>query len=413
MEQPEPAPRPTGWLNRNVWTLGLVSLFNDTASEMLYPLVPLFVTGVLRAPMSIVGLIEGAAEATASVLKAYSGYLSDKWRRRRMLVFVGYVCAAVSKPLLAAALAWPMVLFSRLVDRFGKGVRTSARDALLADSSTPQTRGKVFGFHRALDTAGAVFGPLLALGLLHLFEGRLRPVFAVAFLPALLAALLVLRVEEKVPQQTAARPSFRLRAFRRDFRVFLFVSALFALGNSSDVFLIKRAQEVFAGGGPAGASPNMAPSILGLTVLAYMLYNAVYALASYPAGAVSDRLGQRNVFVGGLGVFAAVYLGFARAQQGWQVWMLFAIYGLYTALTEGVSKALAANLAGAEQRATALGLYHALIGGMTLLASTIAGLLWDIFSPAAAFGYGASLAVLAAILLVRLLPQKSVESPAG
>lgn len=407
MQQPEAKPPPERWLNRNVWTLGLVSLFNDTASEMLYPLVPLFVTGVLRAPMSVVGLIEGAAEATASVLKAYSGYLSDKWRRRRMLVFVGYVCAAVSKPLLAAAMAWPMVLFSRLVDRFGKGVRTSARDALLADSSTPQTRGKVFGFHRALDSSGAVFGPLLALGLLYLFDGQLRPIFALAFLPALLAALLVLYTQEKAPQQTAARPSFRLRAFSRDFRVFLFVSALFALGNSSDVFLIKRAQEVFAGNGSQEVFAGLPVSTLGLTVLAYMLYNAVYALASYPAGAVSDRLGQRNVFVGGLGIFALVYLGFARAQQGWQVWLLFAVYGLYTALTEGVSKALAANLAGAEQRATALGLYHAVIGGMALLASIVAGLLWDLFSPAAAFGYGALLALLAALLLATLLPRRS------
>lgn len=409
MEQPEARPALARWLNRNVWTLGLVSLFNDTASEMLYPLVPLFVTGVLRAPMSIVGLIEGAAEATASVLKAYSGYLSDRWRRRRALVFVGYVCAAASKPLLAVALAWPMVLLSRLVDRFGKGVRTAARDALLADSSVPETRGKVFGFHRALDSTGAVVGPLLALGLLSLFEGQLRPIFALAFLPALLAALLVLCTQEKAPTKAAAPPSFRLRTFRRDFRAFLCISALFALGNSSDVFLIKRAQEVFAQGHSGSTFLNLAGPSVGLTVLAYMLYNAVYALASYPAGAVSDRLGQRNVFVGGLAVFAVVYLGFAGAHQGWQIWMLFAVYGLYTALTEGVSKALAANLAGAEQRATALGLYHAVIGGMTLLASIIAGVLWDVFSPAVAFGYGAILAVLAAVLLVSLLPRR-VES---
>jgi MFS family permease len=406
MQQPEPEPTPAGWLNRNVWTLGLVSLFNDTASEMLYPLVPIFVTGALRAPMSVVGLIEGVAEATASVLKAYSGYLSDKWRKRRALVFVGYVCAAASKPLLAAALAWPMVLFSRLVDRFGKGVRTSARDALLADSSTPETRGKVFGFHRALDSAGAVVGPLLALGLLHLFNGDLPLIFALAFLPAMLAALLVLRAEEKVPTKAAARPSFRLGAFSRNFRVFLFVSAVFALGNSSDVFLIKRAQEVFAPGGSSDPSLILQTKTLSLTVLAYMVYNAVFALASYPAGAVSDRLGQRNVFVGGLGVFALVYGGFARVCQGWQVWALFAVYGLYTALTDGVSKALAANLAGTEQRATALGLYHAVIGGMTLLASTIAGILWDAFNPAAAFGYGAALALLAAVLLVSLLPRR-------
>lgn len=393
MKQLDKEPAPAGWLNRNVWTLGLVSLFNDTASEMLYPLVPIFLTGALRVPMGIVGLIEGAAEATASVLKAYSGYLSDKWRKRRALVFVGYACAAVSKPLLAAAFAWPLVLFSRLVDRFGKGVRTSARDALLADSSTPETRGKVFGFHRALDTAGAVVGPLLALALLHLFDERLRLIFALAFLPALLAALLVLRVAEKAPAAPAVPPSFRLGAFGRDFRVFLFVSAVFALGNSSDVFLILRAKD------------------LGFTtaaaVLAYVLYNAVYALASYPAGAVSDWLGQRNVFVGGLGVFALVYLGFAGASQGWQVWALFGVYGLYTALTEGVGKALAANLAGAEQRATALGLYHAVTGIMTLLASSVAGLLWSAFGPAATFGYGAALALLAAGLLVGRLPRRA------
>lgn len=375
-------------IKRNVFVLGLVSLFNDISSEMLYPLIPIFLTAVLGAPVAAVGLIEGIAEATASTTKGVSGWLSDRFQRRRPLVTLGYSLSAIAKPLLGASTGWPMVLGLRFADRLGKGVRTAARDALIADSSEAQHRGRAFGFHRALDTTGAVIGPLLALALLGVLGEDLRLVFLLAFFPALAGVvLLVWKVRER-PRQPALsnrRPSLRLALLDRRFNIFLLAILVFSLGNSSDVFLILRAKDL-------GFSTSLA-------VLAYASYNVVYALASTPAGVISDRIGRKWVMGIGLLVFALVYSGFALAGDPTLVWGLFAVYGFYIAMTEGVGKAFAVDLVPEAVRGTALGTYHMAVGLMSLPASFIAGLLWTFVSPAATFGLGAATAVLAAAIL--------------
>ena len=383
---PDPAsePSPLPGVSRNVFILGLVSLWTDASSEMVYPLVPLFLTGVLGAPVAMVGVIEGLAEATASVLKGVSGWLSDRIGRRRPLVLAGYGLAAVAKPLLALASGWPLVLGARVLDRFGKGVRNSPRDALIADSSRESKRGRAFGFHRATDQIGAVIGPLLALPLLAAFHQNLRWLFVAAFVPAALGVAILTAVREtgRRPSSIAAQPPrFRLRGAEPAFLRFLAVMLLFTLGNSSDMFLILRAHQLGIG--------------TGAVVLLFAVYNAVYAAASYPAGSLSDRIGRRRVIIAGLALFAAVYAGFGLAPGPRWVWPLFAVYGLYQGLTDGTSRALVVDLVSPEHRATALGIYAMATGLAALPASVIAGLLWQNVSPAAPFLYGAAMAALA------------------
>jgi MFS family permease len=358
---------------------------------MIYPLVPLFLTQVLGAPVAVVGVIEGLAEATASALKGVSGWLSDRIGRRRPLVLAGYGLAAFTKPLLALAAGWPLVLTARVLDRFGKGLRGSPRDALIADSTPASLRGRAFGFHRATDQTGAVIGPLLALALLALFHQNLRTLFVTAFIPAAVGVALLTLVREtgRGASHGAALPRFRLRGTDPAFRRFLAVMLLFTLGNSSDMFLILRAQQL--GMGTSGV------------VLLFAVFNAVYAAASYPAGVLSDRIGRRRVMMAGLAVFALVYAGFGLARgTGW-VWVLFAVYGLYQGLTDGTSRALVVDLVSPEQRGTALGVYSMATGLATFPASVIAGLLWQKLGPAAPFFYGAAMAALACggFLLVR------------
>ncbi|MFM9108616.1 MAG: MFS transporter [Chloroflexota bacterium] len=381
---------PWAGLPRNVVVLGVVSFFADLSTEMVYPLIPLFLTGVLGAPVAVVGLIEGIAESTASLLKVASGWWSDRVGRRLPLAVAGYGLAAVGKLLLAVAWAWPVVLLARFVDRTGKGLRGSPRDALIADSTEAGSRGRAFGFHRAMDTAGAAIGPLIGLALVAALDGQLRPVFALAVIPGLLsvAALAMVREPAAAARTAPAAPlrlSLSLEGFDPRLRRFLLAAAAFALGNSSDVFLILRARE------------------LGLTataaVLAYVLFNLTYMAAALPAGSLSDRIGQTRVYVAGLLVFALVYLGFAAAREGWQIWPLFAAYGLYMALTEGVGKALIADLAPRDRRATAIGVYGALTGIGLLVSSTAAGLLWDRVGPGAPFVAGAVAALVCAAML--------------
>jgi len=388
------APRVAG-VSRNVFALGITSFFADISGEMIYPLVPIFLTTVLGAPVAAVGLIEGVAEATASMVKVVSGVWSDRIGRRMPLVLGGYGIAAIAKLLLVVAFGWPMVLLARFVDRFGKGFRGSPRDALIAESAGPDQRGRAFGFHRSMDTAGAVVGPLLALLLVALLNNRLRLVFAIAVIPGLLSVFALSLVREpkreaRTESLSATAAPFSLRDLDRRLALFLVASLIFALGNSSDVFLILRAKSL-------GLST-------AAVVLAYVLYNFVYMGAALPAGIVSDRQGRRNVFVGGLLIFALVYAGFAFAHQGLVVWPLFAIYGLYIALTDGVSKALITDLAPKEQRATILGTYGTLTGIAALIASVAAGLLWDHVSAAAPFAVGAGAAVAAATLMLLVLP---------
>lgn len=385
-------------VSRNVLALGITSFFADISGEMIYPLVPIFLTAVLGAPVAAVGLIEGVAESTASIVKVVSGVWSDRIGRRMPLVLGGYGIAAVAKLLLAVALGWPMVLLARFVDRFGKGFRGSPRDALIAESALPEQRGRAFGFHRSMDTAGAVVGPLLALLLVALLNNRLRLVFAIAVIPGVLSVLALALVRE--PRAAAPRLekasstlSFSLAGLDRRLVLFLVAGLIFALGNSSDVFLILRAKGL-------GLSTTA-------VVLAYVLYNFVYMGAALPAGIVSDRRGRRNVYVGGLLVFALVYAGFAFAHRGLVVWPLFAVYGLYIALTDGVSKAFIADLAPKERRATILGTYGTLTGLAALIASVAAGLLWDRVNPAAPFALGAGTALIAAALMLAALPRRA------
>lgn len=396
---------PIQGIRRNVFFLGLVSLFNDISSEMLYPIVPIFLRDVLGAPMAVVGLIEGVAESTASILKGVSGSLSDKLGRRLPFVFSGYSFSALSKPILAVAYAWQIVLFARFLDRFGKGIRTSARDALIADSTDPAFWGKAFGFHRALDTLGAVIGPLLLLGLLFLI-GEYRSIFFIAFIPAFLGVVLLLFVKEKKSRPKPLRFSFR--GMDRNFKVFLIASIIFSAGNSSSVFPILRAKNIFEGD-PGSVFPFLVTSlgfsmaVVAMAVLCYVVYNITYSLASLPAGSLSDRVGRRNLIAAGLGVFSIAYFSFAWVEEGFLLWGLFGFYGLYMAMTDGVGKAYIVDMAPRE-KGTALGLYYAATGTMALLASIIAGILWDMIGAWAPFVYGGLMAAIAAILMVLFLP---------
>src|SRR3990172_4809297 len=386
-------------IKKNVFVLGLVSFFTDISSEMLYPIIPIFLTAVLHAPMSVVGLIEGIAESTASILKVVSGWLSDRSGKRKTFVIYGYSLSTIAKPLLALAATWHFVLAARFLDRFGKGLRTSARDALIADSTEIEFRGKAFGFHRAFDTVGAVFGPLLALLLLYYLDGNYRRIFLIAFIPALISVILLfLYVSEKKGEKKVG-VSFKLSEFSHDFKIFLLINIVFAIGNSSNVFLILRTKNIFES---FGGVPSVISSIFGsmgitaIVVLTYVAYNITYSLASMPAGILSDRIGRRNVMVGGFLIFSLVYLGFALVNRGYIVWILFAVYGFYMAMTDGVSKAYAVDLVPAEKRGTAIGLYYSVTGILALLSSIIAGLLWDYAGASAPFLFGSVAALVAA-----------------
>jgi len=374
---------------RNVVTLGVVSLLNDMAAEMVYPIIPIFLTTVLAAPVAIVGLIEGIAEATASVLKVFSGWLSDRFQSRKRFVTAGYTLAAVAKILLALAAAWPQVLLARFVDRAGKGVRTAARDALIADSTASSRHGAAFGLHRGLDTAGAVLGPLLGLALLHVLQNDYRTIFMISAIPALLAVLLLIALVREPQRRTGNLPAAEFLKWRQcdpAFKKFLLASALFALGNSSDAFLILRAQAL-------GYSTSAA-------VLLFVIFNVVYALLAFPLGKLADRLGARPLLAASFLLFAVSYAGFGLAGHAAWLWLLFPLYGVYMAMSEGVGKAYIAGLVPAERRGTALGLFYTVTGVIMLLASTVAGLLWSSLGPPAPFYFGAVLALLACVVFV-------------
>jgi MFS family permease len=379
-------PSPFRGISRNVLLLSIVSLLNDIASEMVYPLVPLFLAGALGAPASIIGVIEGLAEATASVFKWIFGAVSDRLGRRKPFCVAGYGLSSFTKPLLAIAGGWPLVLCARVADRFGKGLRTGARDALIADSTTPELRGRAFGFHRSGDSIGAVLGPLLAVVLISTLQGNYRTAFWLAFVPGLVGTLFVLPVRER-PAAPRVRPLFSFAAFANPpLRRFLIITLFFTLGNSSDMFLILRARQL-------GATATTA-------VLLYAACQFVNALSSFPAGILSDRIGRKGILVGGFFLFGAVYFGFGMATSVGAMWALFGAYGFYLALTDGVSKALIVDLVDSDDRASALGMQAALTGIGAFPASLVAGLLWQRVGPGAAFLYGAATATVAAFWLL-------------
>lgn len=386
-------------LSANVFILGGVSLLTDISSEMLYPLVPVFLTTVLGAPVAALGLIEGLAEATANILKIFSGWWSDRIGRRKPFVIGGYGLSAFSKPLLALAAGWPFVLLMRLADRTGKGLRSAARDALIADYTPEQDRGKAFGLHRAMDSLGAVLGPLLALWLMSRFgeeAAGYRKVFLLAFVPAVLGVIILFLVKEREFRAKFTKPRWEWKVFGRDFKIFMLINLVFYLGNSSDAFIILRAK---------GLGFSMVT-----VILAYTFYNLVYSLTSLPAGVLADRIGKRKVFFIGLIVFSAVYFTLGTIGEARWLWLLFGIYGLYTAMTDGVGKAYVSVLVDEAHRATALGIYHTVIGLSGFLASLVAGMLWTSLGPRlgpkAAFYYGAGAAALAALLFLFLVRQE-------
>ena len=393
-------------LPRNVWAVSLTSFFMDVSSEMVINVLPLFLANVLGIRTNIIGLIEGIAEATASILKLFSGWLSDRLRARKWLAVAGYALSALSKPFFYFAASWEAIAAVRWADRFGKGIRTAPRDALVADSVDEKRRGFAFGFQRAADTAGAFLGMLIALGVVWLAqqgsaalgESTFRTLVLVSLIPAVLAVLSLAIGARDVPvTKQRAAPKFAFRSLGRPFVVFMVIVGIFDLGNSSDAFLVLRAQE-------------RGLSVVGVLAM-LVVFNLVYTLVSVPAGSLSDRIGRRKLIIGGWLVYAAIYLGFGLAQQAWHIVALYILYGLYYGLAYGTSKAMIADLVPEASRGTAYGTYNAVLGILDFPASLIAGILWTGiggwggFGAPAPFLFGGALALGAAALMWLWKPQ--------
>ncbi|MFC2051687.1 MFS transporter [Chloroflexota bacterium] len=394
-------------LSPNVFFLGIVSLLTDVSSEMIFTLIPLFLRNVLGAATTVVGLVGGVSESADAIFRIFSGWLSDRVGRRKFLAVLGYSISTVAKPFMYLATSWGVVLSVRFGDRIGKGVRTPSRDALIADSVLSGQRGRGFGLHRAMDTFGAVLGLAIAAIIIYLVQGggmqlslkTYQWLVLVGVIPAVLAVLVLpifVREKQKKPlpggsAQDGLSLSGLKAGFNTRFKVFLAIMAVFTLGNSSDFFVILRAQ-------------NMEASLIQV-VMMLALFNATYAVTSFPMGILSDRLGRRRVITAGWFIYALVYLGFAMASSIWQVWLLFACYGIYYGVVEGVARAFVADLVTEEKRGTAYGLYHGVVGLTLLPASLIAGWLWDAINPAAPFYFGAGLAFVAMLGIMTLIKE--------
>jgi MFS family permease len=406
-------------LDRNVFWAGVSSFFMDVSSEMIYSLVPLFLSSVLGVKKEIIGVIEGIAETTASTLKMGAGWLSDKLGKRKPLMLFGYGISTLSRPLLALANSWGMVLGGRFVDRFGKGVRTAPRDAIVADSSAKEELGRSFGFHRAMDQFGAVLGPGIAALVLFLRPGGYRTVFWISLLPGVLCVLVIAffikdrkrraaapaqaaapraAVEATIPSEAAAprsgvaeQPPAPKHSLRGPLLAYLVVTGVFALGNSSDVFLILRASDL-----------KVAAALIPIL---YLVFNFVYASLSIPAGLLADRIGRRTLALVGFAVFAGAYAWMALAKSQAAAWGVFAIYGVYMGIADGNGRALLAEFSPGERHGTAFGAYHMVVGLGALPASIVAGLLYQRVSPAAPFWLGAGAGVLAGVLMLALVPE--------
>jgi MFS family permease len=392
----EPAPRAR--LGRNVLALAVVSLLTDMASDMTYPLLPLFLATTLGASATTVGAIEGAAESAAALLKLGSGWLSDRVPRRKPLVLAGYGIASLIRPLIGLAQSVTQVLAIRVTDRIGKGIRGAPRDALIADSVDPAIRGRAFGFHRAADHAGAVIGPLLAFALLQWGGLELRQVFLLTAIPGALAVAAVVFGVREVPRETpdtSRKLDLRVPLGRR-FWSFLAVLLVFTLGNSTDAFLLLRARDL-------GIDAALIPIL-------WALLHVVKALSSTPGGALSDRIGRKPLLIAGWLLYAAVYFALARADAAWQAWALFAVYGIYFGLTEGVEKALVADLVPDDRRGAAFGWYNLALGIAALPASLLFGVIWDRAGAPAAFGFGAAMALVAAMGIAFVAPSREARN---
>ena len=379
-------------ISKQVFILGMVSLFTDIASEMLYPVTPIFLTTVLGSSMALVGVVEGIAEAIAGLLKGYFGNLSDKVGKRSVFVVIGYGISAIVKPLPGIFQNISVVLTSRVSDRVGKGIRTAPRDALLASYSDGNS-GAVFGFHRGMDTLGAAIGPIIALILLNFFPNNFQLIFLVAFVPSVIAVFFTLLVKDK--QNSAKIKSKKnysefWKSAPKEYKKILFVITLFSLVNSSDVFLILKSKDI--------------SNSTSLAIFGYVFYNLIYAVSSYPLGGLSDKLGKQKVFSFGLIIFSAVYFGFAFVNNIDFIWILFAFYGIYAASTEGVSKAWISDLIPNEQRGSAIGLLTMLSSFAIMLSSFLTGVLWDKFGSQIPFLISASLSLVLSIIVFKQNP---------
>ncbi|HEY1679187.1 MAG TPA: MFS transporter [Candidatus Sulfotelmatobacter sp.] len=378
-----------GGISRNTVLLACASLFSDISSEMLYPILPIFLTQVLHASGSVVGVVEGIAEATQSVVQGFSGWLSDKLRKRKAIALIGYFLSTLGKPLMGVAGTWPVLLGGRFLDRFGAGFRSAPRDALIASSVPDEYRGRAFGLEGIGDNLGAFFGPLLAVLLFASLHFEIRRIFILAVIPGGLAFLMVLLVRERpIPVAAKSKIDVSLRKFPPEYWKYLRVIAIFAIGNSSNSFLILQTKSV-------GAS-------FAVTVLIYAGFNLVAALISYPAGSLSDRWGRRNILLAAFIIFFVTYLGFGRARSVATIAVLFMFYGLFQGIFRSVGKALASDFVPEPLRASAIGWYSAIVGLLALVASVIAGWLWDHVGHTAVFYYGAIFAIAGCAGLLRI-----------
>lgn len=384
--------------------LGWVSYFADVSTEMAYPVIPLFVVNSLKAPLAALGLIEGIAEFIVSFMKGWSGFRSDRIGKRAIFVQIGYSLSALGKPLLALAPIWPVALLARATDRFGKGLRTTARDTLIADDVPKSELGRAYGVHRGMDTAGAFTGVAIILALVlivgaEMGESIYRTIFIVAAVPGIVSALITFTIRDKpsVPNHEETNGRAPAIAWHRQLSPAywraLTLTTIFAVANSSDMFLIYRSSDVF--GKAVGSSAWVATAKV---ILAYLIYNFTYTVLSYPMGVLSDKIGKYKVLVAGWLIYSAVYLGFGFANS-WLIWVLFAVYGCYMGFTDGVSKALVAGSAPAGVKGSALGFYYMCTGFAALGGNFLAGYLWDRSGPKATFVVGAAIALLAAALV--------------
>jgi MFS family permease len=389
-----------GGLSRNSFLLAISSLFSDISTEMVYPILPIFLTQTMKADGAIIGLIEGVASATQNIIQGFSGSLSDRLQRRKPIALVGYFLSAIGKPLMGIATGWHGVMGGRFLDRLGSGTRSAPRDALIAASVDEANRGRAFGLEGVGDNAGAFLGPLLAILLLMVLHFDIRIIFYLAVIPGLLAFLMVLLVDER-PVAVAAQSKIdvSLRQFPLAYWKYLVAIALFGIGNSSNAFLILQT-------GNIGAS-------LTTTILIYAGFNLVAALISYPAGYLSDRLGRRNVLVAAIGIFLVTYLGFALSPNIAVIAVLFVLYGLYQGIFRSVGKALASDYVPSELRASGVGWYNTTVGLCGLVASLVAGWLWDNVGHASVFLLGAAFAVIGAIALLALVPRRVTPQRSG
>lgn len=393
-------------VSKTVFTLGVVSFLTDISSEMLVPILPLFLGVVLGATGEVLGLIEGVAEATAQILRVWAGYLADRFGRPKLLTSIGYGLSAVSKPFLIIAASWPQVFAIRFSERFGKGIRSAPRDVLIANTTEQATRGRAFGFHRAMDTAGATLGPLVVLALGWFLFGKAflstpgkehaeiyRLIFIAAAVPAVLGWLVLQFFVQEQPKEARPieRPKLSLAGFDPRYRIFLFVLVIFSLGNSSDAFLIWRATR---------APINMD---LFSFLIVYVAFNALSTVVAFRSGVISDRIGRKPVILAGWLVFAASYLGIAMSKTPVGIWVWFTVYGAYYGMTEGMLKAFAVDLAPVNLRGTAVGMFYTVTGLAALPASIAAGFLWRTIGHSAPFFYGAATALISVLLLAALV----------